>query len=31
MTSEIILFIVLQIVNVILSTIKSIVTIKGSK
>ena len=31
MTSEILLFILLQIINVILSTIKSIVMIKGSK
>jgi uncharacterized protein YebE (UPF0316 family) len=31
MTSEIILFIILQVINVILSTIKSIVMIKGSK
>lgn len=31
MTPEIILFIILQVVNVILSTIKSIVMIKGSK
>lgn len=31
LTSEIILFIILQVINVILSTIKSIVMIKGSK
>lgn len=31
MTPEIILFIILQVINVILSTIKSIVMIKGSK
>ena len=31
MTSEIILFIILQVINVILSTIKSIVLIKGHK
>lgn len=31
MTSEIVLFIILQVVNVILSTIKSIVLIKGHK